>query len=222
MVKGECVDINECVGPLVCSQHCKNTYGSFVCSCDPGYNLTQNICKADGEDPIFLFSVENAVLSTTKDFTNFQRLPMSHERDSYHIYDFDYDHRNKLLFWCSGEREYYGSLYQNLWKATLQNGELLNPVKIISKIDCASLTVDWVNEKVYWVTKDSGKLIVASYDGYYHIILLWRNLDKLRSVAVSPSSGHIFWSDAGQDPHIGRANMDGSQQMFLLKSKIFF
>lgn len=172
---------------------------------------------------MFLVSVENAILRTTRDFTDFQELPMSSSQHSDIIYDIDYDHQNGLVFWCSEDREYYGPLHQthqSIWKASLNNWQLSKPEKIISMIDCASLTVDWVNEKIYWVTHDSGKLIVASYDGYYKITLLWRNLDMLRSVAVSPLSGHIFWSDAGTDPHIGRGNMDGSQQMFLLKGQL--
>jgi len=42
-VDGDCVDIDECqVNNGGCSHHCKNTKGSFKCTCPPGYQLASN------------------------------------------------------------------------------------------------------------------------------------------------------------------------------------
>ncbi|XP_077910242.1 fibulin-5 isoform X4 [Halichoerus grypus] len=35
----QCVDVNECATENPCVQTCVNTYGSFICRCDPGYEL---------------------------------------------------------------------------------------------------------------------------------------------------------------------------------------
>ena len=227
---GICVDVNECTrhGPLVCSQHCKNTRGSFQCSCDEGYSLQKNpadgratICKANTSpgEPLFLFSVDNVILKTTG-FQTFEMFRMDGVENSYHMYDFDYDYRNNLMFWCAGdELEYESALHKNLWKARIMENNLVEAEVIAPRVDCVSLSVDWVNHKVYWVTKETGQLVVSSYDGRNQIILLYLNLERLRAVAVSPKAGYVFWSDWGTDPHIGRASMDGSQQMFLLQSK---
>lgn len=42
----------------VCSQVCKNTIGSFICSCLPGYVLRPDLrtCKALGANPTLLFA----------------------------------------------------------------------------------------------------------------------------------------------------------------------
>ena len=38
-----CTDINECEDGISGCQHiCKNTFGSFDCSCNPGYTLNSD------------------------------------------------------------------------------------------------------------------------------------------------------------------------------------
>uniref|UniRef100_A0A3B3ILB6 Thrombomodulin n=1 Tax=Oryzias latipes TaxID=8090 RepID=A0A3B3ILB6_ORYLA len=45
-----CVDIDECQS-FSCDQDCKNTYGSYECSCYPGFTLTKRGgCKEDNEE----------------------------------------------------------------------------------------------------------------------------------------------------------------------------
>lgn len=234
---GECVDIDECSGPgtesldsLVCSQHCHNTDGSFACSCDPGYSLTtkprssderETYCKALGEDAVFFTSVNNKILGTT-DLRNFDMVSMAGVEDSHHIYDFDYDYQSNLLFWCSGDtQDLQSAMHKNLWKGRYDNLQLLDSSVVAEGIDCVSTAVDWINKKVYWVTAERGQLTVTNYDGSNEATLLWRNVDwNLRAVAVSPRTGYIFWSNCGADPHIGRANMDGSHATLLFKGTV--
>ncbi|XP_063677803.1 low-density lipoprotein receptor-related protein 2-like isoform X1 [Bolinopsis microptera] len=228
-VDGECEDIDECsrAGSLVCSQHCHNTDGSFGCSCDPGFSLNQKphipderetYCKALGDDPVFLTSIDNKIMRTS-DLQSFDLVSMVGVEDSHHIYDFDYDYQSNLLFWCSGDtQDLQSAMHKNLWKASYDNSQLIEAAKIADGIDCVSIAVDWINKKVYWVTANSGQLVASNYDGTNQATLLWRNVGwNLRAVAVSPKSGYIFWSNCGADPHIGRANMDGSHPTFLIK-----
>jgi hypothetical protein len=44
-----CADIDECERDHPCSQHCRNTMGSYVCSCGEGYILKpdEHSCKAN-------------------------------------------------------------------------------------------------------------------------------------------------------------------------------
>ncbi|CAO2587153.1 Fbln5, partial [Lemmus lemmus] len=37
-----CTDVNECETENPCVQTCVNTYGSFICRCDPGYELEED------------------------------------------------------------------------------------------------------------------------------------------------------------------------------------
>lgn len=44
----ECMDLNECDPPGLCSQNCVNTKGSYYCYCESGYLLEadNHTCKA--------------------------------------------------------------------------------------------------------------------------------------------------------------------------------
>ncbi|KAI3364069.1 hypothetical protein L3Q82_010898 [Scortum barcoo] len=44
-----CMDINECVSGY-CDQGCRNTFGGYVCSCDPGYTLVGEFACVKNED----------------------------------------------------------------------------------------------------------------------------------------------------------------------------
>ncbi|KAL1459848.1 hypothetical protein WDU94_011801 [Cyamophila willieti] len=59
-----CVDIDECVHFGICDQLCTNTYGSYVCSCEHGFELQSDgkTCKVkDGGDAILYFSTYDEV-----------------------------------------------------------------------------------------------------------------------------------------------------------------
>lgn len=41
-------DVNECATENPCVQTCVNTYGSFICRCDPGYELEDDGVHCSG------------------------------------------------------------------------------------------------------------------------------------------------------------------------------
>lgn len=41
-------DVNECATENPCVQTCVNTYGSFICRCDPGYELEDDGVRCSG------------------------------------------------------------------------------------------------------------------------------------------------------------------------------
>lgn len=46
-------DVNECDMGAPCSQRCYNTYGTFLCRCDQGYELGSDGFACNGESIIF-------------------------------------------------------------------------------------------------------------------------------------------------------------------------
>eukprot|EP00116_Pleurobrachia_bachei_P015617 sb/3475879/ len=61
--------------------------------------------------------------------------------------------------------------------------------------------------------------MVTDYNGEWNKVLVWRNLDQIRGIAVSPSTGYMFWSCWGDNPHIGRAGMDGTDPVLLMQKE---
>ena len=43
-------DVNECATENPCVQTCVNTYGSFICRCDPGYELEDDGVRCSGNE----------------------------------------------------------------------------------------------------------------------------------------------------------------------------
>ena len=43
-------DVNECATENPCVQTCVNTYGSFICRCDPGYELEDDGVHCSGNE----------------------------------------------------------------------------------------------------------------------------------------------------------------------------
>ena len=41
-------DINECENNSTCDHRCINTIGSFVCECNPGYQLNDHLMTCSG------------------------------------------------------------------------------------------------------------------------------------------------------------------------------
>uniref|UniRef100_A0A8D8TIU5 Vitellogenin receptor n=1 Tax=Cacopsylla melanoneura TaxID=428564 RepID=A0A8D8TIU5_9HEMI len=59
-----CVDIDECIHFGICDQTCTNTYGSYVCSCEHGFELQSDgkTCRVkDGNDAVLYFSTYDEV-----------------------------------------------------------------------------------------------------------------------------------------------------------------
>lgn len=48
-------DVNECDMGAPCSQRCYNTYGTFLCRCEQGYELGPDGFACDGETKAFLW-----------------------------------------------------------------------------------------------------------------------------------------------------------------------
>jgi len=54
----ECEDSNECaVNNGGCEHVCQDTVGSYVCSCDPGYALSDNQFSCEGQ----IFSIDSII-----------------------------------------------------------------------------------------------------------------------------------------------------------------
>jgi len=54
-----CLDVDECLRPGMCQHSCRNTWGSFQCLCDEGYQPAADGRSCDGYwVSLFLYTVQ--------------------------------------------------------------------------------------------------------------------------------------------------------------------
>lgn len=69
-----------------------------------------------------------------------------------------------------------------------------------------------MGRNLYWCDK-AGTIEVSKLNGSCRKILLREGLQKPRAIVVHPDKGWLFYTDWGDNAHIGRMGMDGSQRL---------
>ena len=62
--------------------------------------------------------------------------------------------------------------------------------------------MDWTHDKLFWSDSGTSRIEVANLDGSLRKVLIWKDLDKPRALAVHPGQGAIFWTDWGTKPKV--------------------
>ncbi|XP_022317030.2 low-density lipoprotein receptor-like isoform X2 [Crassostrea virginica] len=205
-----CEDINECAQwPPVCSQKCINEVkGSYKCECMSGYYPEilkdgQHVCKAIGERPWLLFANRHDIRRLEVDTMILQPVVS----DLHSAIAVDYDYYNKVVYWSD-------SLEEKIMKADMtEKGETNGtgvPVIDSGVKTPDGIAVDWIHHNLYWTDTGYNTIEVASADGLMRKILVEKDLDEPRSIALDPRNGWMYFSDWGKDPKIERIGMDGN------------
>lgn len=53
------------------------------------------------------------------------------------------------------------------------------------------MAVDWVANNIYWADTNKNRIEVARLDGSSRKVLIWRQLDNPRALALDPPSGFV-------------------------------
>lgn len=204
-----CEDINECEQwPPVCSQKCINEKGSYKCECISGYYPEilpdgQHICKGVGQKAWLLFANRHDIRKLEADGMILQ--PVVSDLQS--AIAVDYDYYNKLVYWSDSHEEKIMKVKMNV-KGEV-NGTAV-PVISTGLKTPDGIAVDWIYHNIYWTDTGYNTIEVASEDGSMKKILVDKDLDEPRSIAVDPRNGWLYFSDWGTHPKIERIGMDGN------------
>ena len=58
-------DIDECaMNVSLCGQNCENTFGSYECNCDPGFQLLEDSFTCEGKHIIFSITLHSGAIPT--------------------------------------------------------------------------------------------------------------------------------------------------------------
>ncbi|CAB1347083.1 unnamed protein product, partial [Coregonus sp. 'balchen'] len=94
----------------------------------------------------------------------------------------------------------------------------------ISRVE--GIAVDWIAGNLYWTDHGFNLIEIARLSGTYRCVVISEGLDQPRAIAVHPQKGYVclfvylFWTEWGQSPCIGRARLDGSDQVTLVNTGI--
>uniref|UniRef100_A0A914CST7 EGF-like calcium-binding domain-containing protein n=1 Tax=Acrobeloides nanus TaxID=290746 RepID=A0A914CST7_9BILA len=133
----KCVDINECdEGTHLCSQTCRNSEGSYDCTCDEKfYRLAANnrSCERLDEIPIWLyFAHGQSIWNISEDGKNFQLARMGLQKTA--MLDVD----------VKEQRLYYADIGGNVIERKNIDGTFPQPVQTYDVDGVEGIAVDWI------------------------------------------------------------------------------
>uniref|UniRef100_A0A7N8XVY7 Low-density lipoprotein receptor-related protein 2 n=1 Tax=Mastacembelus armatus TaxID=205130 RepID=A0A7N8XVY7_9TELE len=211
-----CDDINECLIPSFCSQHCYNERGSFRCYCSDGYFLEPDgrTCKAaDPLAAVLLVAKHSQIIANHINMKPPQMHPVV---SGSRIVTVDFDRVTARVYWAD-------AFQKKIWSA-YQNGTGRQEVFSNGLMEPESIAVDWVGRNLYWTDSVMETIEVSTLDGRFRKVLLTKNITKPRGLVLDPRN-HInlmFWSDWGQNPRIEMANMDGVARRVIVSTKLYW
>lgn len=96
----------------------------------------------------------------------------------------DFFYEGRLLFWTDVGLEV-------IRRRSLGAGGEELTVASMGVVSPDGLACDWVGRKLYWTDSETNRLEVAELDGAHRKVLLWRDLDQPRAVALVPTDGCV-------------------------------
>ncbi|XP_063240571.1 low-density lipoprotein receptor-related protein 2 [Bacillus rossius redtenbacheri] len=206
-----CVDRNECLEWGFCDQTCKNTYGSFSCSCAPGYLLNGSRCHVPNPSAAHLFfAFDHSVLRIDPESNRTQLVANTTAASGL---DFHYEYN--MLFWSDVKTHKIHS------QALLEERPDRKPSSDISLPGTwypGALAVDHVGDKLYVTDAIGQKVDVFELDGRKHAIVMGSNLTSPSDIALDPTMGYMFVADSNQ---VLRANMDGTHAVAIVSEAAY-
>ncbi|XP_037895975.1 low-density lipoprotein receptor-related protein 1B isoform X2 [Glossina fuscipes] len=214
----QCIDYDECSVQGMCDQSCRNTHGSYECSCVPGYIKQKTRCLAlnvpENEPPSLVFLTQ----------TEMRRINANNGSLMSHINSADVSaievwHRNRTL--CA--------MYSSPWTAVNMKCHRIDdlnvswamvlPELITSTHFIDKLRLDWISGNWYFLSNEPGLVFMCSNSMKYCRIIL-ENIQNPSSMVLDPTKGFIFFTE--WSPSLSRANLDGTNHTILVSSQIYY
>lgn len=216
----KCLDVDECAtGIHHCSQICTNLNGSYQCSCEEGFELSDSlsgVCRLVKGEVNLVFSSGPEIRSLYLE-RNEEMNVISEEK---RIEAVDYDPKSEIIYWADS----YDKAIKRSYMINASEGEVkvgyAQDLDMKGNAKPIALAVDWVADNLYWteidrvssISKPKGKVMVAKTDGRYRRAIVSVGLENPTSIAVDPQLGKMYWTDSGSAPKLEVSWMDGSKR----------
>uniref|UniRef100_A0A4W5QCD1 EGF-like domain-containing protein n=1 Tax=Hucho hucho TaxID=62062 RepID=A0A4W5QCD1_9TELE len=195
-----------------CSQLCFPTSESTrSCSCAVGYNLHSDRMSCEGIGSFLMYSVHEGIRGISLDPSDNSEALMP-VTGSMMAVGIDFHAGNDTLYWTDmGLNRISRTKRDQTWREDIVTSG-------IGRVE--GIAVDWIAGNIYWTDHGFNIIEVARLSGLYRAVVIAEGLDQPKAIAVHPVKGFLFWTEWGQSPCIGRARLDGSDQVILVNSGI--
>ncbi|XP_011884433.1 PREDICTED: pro-epidermal growth factor isoform X3 [Cercocebus atys] len=246
-------DVNECAfWNHGCTLGCKNTPGSYHCTCPVGFVLLpdgkrchqlvscpSNVsecshnCVLTSEGPL-CFCPEGSVLERDGKTCSGPQpfLLFANSQDIRHMH-FDGTDYGTLLSQQMGmvyaldhdpvENKIYFAHTALKWIERANMDGSQRERLIEEGVDLPEgLAVDWIGRRFYWT--DRGKSLIGRSDlnGKHPKIIIKENISQPRGIAVHPMAKRLFWTDTGINPRIESSSLQGLGRLVIASSDLIW
>lgn len=128
----------------------------------------------------------------------------------------DYDVKSDLVYWTDVAHD------GNKAGITSMSNQP-NTYRVINSLPTKGIdgiAVDWLGRNIYYTDRNHDAIAVCDMRGRFNRILLKGTpLNDPRAIVLDPLQALVFWTDWGASAHIGRMNMDGSNEQVILQDR---
>ncbi|KAM9203467.1 low-density lipoprotein receptor-related protein 6 isoform 5-T5 [Mergus octosetaceus] len=121
------------------------------------------------------------------------------------------DYEESKIYWGDAKTDKIETISR-----AFMNGSALEHVVEFGLDYPEGMAVDWLGKNLYWADTGTNRIEVSKLDGQHRQVLVWKDLDSPRALALDPAEGFMYWTEWGGKPKIDRAAMDGSERTTLV------
>ncbi|KAM9276077.1 low-density lipoprotein receptor-related protein 6 isoform 5-T5 [Cariama cristata] len=121
------------------------------------------------------------------------------------------DYAESKIYWGDAKTDKIETISR-----AFMNGSALEHVVEFGLDYPEGMAVDWLGKNLYWADTGTNRIEVSKLDGQHRQVLVWKDLDSPRALALDPAEGFMYWTEWGGKPKIDRAAMDGSERTTLV------
>lgn len=75
-------------------------------------------------------------------------------------------------------------------------------------------------KQIYWTDSDRKTVECSDWEGRHRHLIVYKDLQAPRGIALDYNAGFIFWTDWGHNPKIERSDMDGGNRKKIVSTKL--
>uniref|UniRef100_A0A3P8UDB5 Low density lipoprotein receptor-related protein 6 n=1 Tax=Amphiprion percula TaxID=161767 RepID=A0A3P8UDB5_AMPPE len=161
-----------------CSHLCLYKPQGIQCGCPIGLELIADMRTCIVPEAFLLFSRHTDIRRISLETNNNNvAIPLTGVKEASAL---DFDVTDNRIYWTDITRAF-------------MNGSALEHVVEFGLDYPEGMAVDWLGKNLYWADTGTNRIEVAKLDGQHRQVLVWKDLDSPRALALDPR--RLYWTD---------------------------